>query len=115
MDLDIPVITDGTDKHLVLIDLRPMELNGTAVSLALEKAGIVVNKNTVPYDTASPFNPSGIRLGTPAITVRGMKEKEMEKIGDFIGDVLTNLNNDELLAKIKEEVRKLCLDFSDIF
>src|SRR5258708_5514358 len=86
-ELKIPIITDGTDKHLVLIDLRPLQLNGTAVALALENAGIIVNKNTVPYDTASPFNPSGIRLGTPAITTRGMKEPEMEIIGEWIAEV----------------------------
>ncbi len=112
IDLKIPVITNGTDKHLILIDLRSLEVNGSTAALALEKAGIIVNKNTVPFDTASPFNPSGIRLGTPAVTTRGMKEKEMEIIADWIGDVITNLDNEKRLKEINNEVKKLCSKFS---
>ncbi|HSX49061.1 MAG TPA: serine hydroxymethyltransferase [Candidatus Saccharimonadales bacterium] len=115
MDLKIPLITEGTDKHLLLIDLRPLEVNSSSVAIALEKAGIVVNKNTVPYDTASPFNPSGIRLGTPAITARGMKEKEMEKIGKWIADIITHPENEKLLKEINSEIKDLCSKFSDIF
>ncbi len=105
IDLKIPVVTSGTDKHLILIDLRPLEVNGTAVANALETAGIIVNKNTVPYDTASPMNPSGIRIGTPAITARGMGKKEMEKIADWIAEIIINKDS---AAKIKSDVRKLC-------
>jgi glycine hydroxymethyltransferase len=115
MDLNIPLVTSGTDKHLILIDLRPMELNGTRVAASLERAGIIVNKNSVPYDSASAFNPSGVRLGTPAVTARGMREKEMEKIADFIGEVMVNLENEKVLRRIRREVKNLCSDFSDIF
>ncbi len=109
IDLKIPVITNGTDKHLILIDLRPLEVNGTAVAKDLETAGIIVNKNTVPYDTASPFNPSGIRLGTPGLTTRGMGKKEMEQIGEWIAEIIVNPNS---AKKIAGEVRKLCNDYS---
>lgn len=115
MDLKIPLITDGTDKHLLLIDLRPLEVSSASVATSLEKAGIIVNKNTVPYDTASPFNPSGIRLGTPAITARGMKESEMKKIGEWIADVITHPEDVKLLKEIGSEVKDLCSKFSDIF
>jgi glycine hydroxymethyltransferase len=82
------VLTGGTDKHLVLIDMRNKNINGTEVALALEEANIVINKNTVPKDTSKPWRPSGIRLGTPAITTRGMKEGEMEKISEWIDTVI---------------------------
>lgn len=108
MDLKIPIVTGGTDKHLLLIDLRPLEVTGSSIALALETAGIIVNKNTVPYDTASPFNPSGIRLGTPAITVRGMKVKEMNQIGDWIAEIIVNPDS---AKKINSEVRALCRKF----
>ena len=83
------VVSDGTDKHLVLVDLRSVGLSGWVAAWALEYAGIVVNRNTVPYETASPFFPSGLRLGTPAVTTRGMKEKEMQYIADWIIKILT--------------------------
>ncbi|HJX01956.1 MAG TPA: serine hydroxymethyltransferase [Candidatus Humimicrobiaceae bacterium] len=85
------LVGGGTDKHLVVVDLRNKKLNGWFAALALEKAGIIVNKNTVPYDTSSPFYPSGIRLGTPAITVRGMKEKEMDIISLWINEIINHL------------------------
>ncbi len=108
IDLKIPVITNGTDKHLLLIDLRPLEINGAFAANALETAGIIVNKNTVPFDTASPFNPSGIRLGTPALTVRGMAEDEMEKIGEWITEIIVNPKS---VLRIKKEVKTLCSKF----
>src|SRR5260221_1048213 len=108
IDLKIPVITNGTDKHLILIDLRPLEVNGTAVANDLETAGIIVNKNTVPYDTSSPFNPSGIRLGTPAITTRGMGKYEMEQIGEWIAEIIVNPDS---AKKIAGKVRKLCHNY----
>lgn len=108
IDLKIPIITNGTDKHLLLIDLRSLEINGTIAGANLEKAGIIVNKNTVPYDTASPFNPSGIRLGTPAITARGMKEKEMKIIAEWIAEVLVN---EDSADKISKEVKNLTRKF----
>lgn len=88
IDRKYTVISKGTDKHLVLIDLRNKEISGWHLALALEKIGIVTNKNSVPFDTASAFYPSGIRLGTQALTVRGMKEKEMMTIADLIDEVV---------------------------
>lgn len=88
MNAGFDVVTGGTDKHLVLVDLRPTGVSGWVVALALEQAGIIVNRNTVPGETASPFFPSGIRLGTPAVTTRGMKEREMRRIASWIAEVL---------------------------
>jgi glycine hydroxymethyltransferase len=85
------VVSGGTAKHLILLDLRPQETNGWLAATALEAAGFVVNRNTVPFDTASPFYPSGIRLGTPAVTVRGMKEPEMETIAKHIVKLIESL------------------------
>ncbi len=110
------LISGGTDNHLLLIDLTKKEVNGTIAALALETAGIVLNKNAVPNDLMPPFFPSGIRLGTPAITTRGMKEKEMVKIAKFINEVINicpkpKLPNDKkeravLWKKVKEEIKK---------
>ncbi len=109
IDLEIPVITNGTDKHLLLIDLRPLEVNAGVAATALEAAGIIVNKNTVPFDTASPFNPSGIRLGTPALTTRGMGAKEMHQIAVWIAEIITNPDSAQ---QIHPEVNKLCRQYS---
>lgn len=84
----LKVVSGGTDKHLVLVDLRQQNLSGWTVGWALEEAGIIANRNTVPYDTGSPFYPSGLRLGTPALTSRGMKEPEMKKISSWILEVI---------------------------
>jgi len=80
----LTLVSGGTDNHLMLVDLRPQNLSGKDVAEALEKEGIIVNKNTIPFETGSPFNPSGVRLGTPAVTARGMKEKEMKEIAGKI-------------------------------
>ncbi|MBI4096446.1 MAG: serine hydroxymethyltransferase [Candidatus Levybacteria bacterium] len=93
---DFNLISGGTDNHLLLIDLSNKKVNGAVAALALEVAGIVVNKNAVPEDTLPPFYPSGIRLGTPAITTRGMKEKEMVKIGKWINEVISEVSNQVL-------------------
>jgi glycine hydroxymethyltransferase len=108
VNLGYDIVSGGTDKHLVLIDLRNKDLNGWFAALALEKAGVVVNRNTVPYDTASPFYPSGLRLGTPAITARGMREKEIDKISIWIDKILKHLGHREIPEE-KEE-RKVYLD-----
>ena len=93
------VASGGTDNHVMLIDLRPQGLDGKTVQETLDEAGITVNKNSIPFDTASPFRPSGIRIGTPAVTTRGMKEPEMEQIADAIHKVLSNIGNYAVLAE----------------
>ena len=106
------VVSGGTDNHMVLIDVKAnKKLTGAQVEKALGKAGITVNKNGIPYDTEKPMITSGIRIGSPAMTSRGMKEAEMKEIADFILQVVDNIDNDEKLAEIKEEVKKLCLKF----
>ncbi len=102
------LITGGTDNHLILIDLRNKGISGKETQIRLEKAGITINKNTIPFDPNPPFNPSGIRLGTPAITTRGMKEKEMKKIAAWINKVILNPKS---CLKIRKEVKNLCEKF----
>jgi len=105
----IKLVTNGTDNHLILIDLRPFGIGlGKEIAIALEEAGICCNANTVPYDESTPFKPSGLRLGTPVLTTRGMKESEMEIIGKYIADIIKARENIELKAIIKEKVRNLC-------
>jgi len=101
----------GTDNHLMLVDLRKSELTGKVAQEALDKARITVNKNAVPFDTRSPFVTSGIRIGTPAVTTRGMKEKEMEQIGDFIARALNHVADDQTLQTIAGAVGALCQKF----
>ena len=98
----------GTDNHLILIDLRNKNITGTEAQDLLEEAGITINKNSIPYDPAPPFKPSGIRMGTPAITSRGMKEKEMKKIAGWINEVISNPKS---VKKIREEIKKFCKNF----
>jgi len=105
------IVSGGTDNHLFLIDLTPQDITGKNAEAALDRAGIIVNKNTIPFETRSPFITSGLRVGTPALTTRGMKEKEMEKIGGWIAEVLKDIDNESKISRIKEEVKKLCLRF----
>jgi glycine hydroxymethyltransferase len=105
------LISDGTDTHLILADLTNKGVPGKVAQEALDKVGITLNKNTIPNDPRSPFDPSGIRLGTPAVTTRGMKEKEMEKIADWIDRALTSTNDDQALAAIRKEVQTLSRKF----
>lgn len=131
---DFDLVSGGSDNHLILIDLRNKGVNGAVAALALEVAGIVMNKNGVPFDTMPPFYPSGIRLGTPAITTRGMKEKEMKKIAEWMKQVIDEVSelslpedkeerkevwknhkaaiikNKKLIA-ISKEVKKMCSKF----
>ena len=93
---NLSLVTGGTDNHLILIDLRNKKVNGRVAALALEKSGIVLNYNGVPGDIMPPLYASGIRLGTPAITTRGMKEKDMEKIGDWYEKVIKEVEGMEL-------------------
>ncbi len=112
MEKGYHVISGGTDNHLMLIDLRPKgEISGRDAENALIKADITINKNMVPFDTRSPFVTSGIRVGTAAITTRGMKEVEMEKTVDLIDDVLMNKDDDKKLKEIKEGVNSWMGDF----
>jgi glycine hydroxymethyltransferase len=101
----------GTDNHLMLVDLRKSELTGKAAQETLDRARITVNKNAVPFDTRSPFVTSGIRIGTPAVTTRGMKEREMERIGDFIVRALKHPADEQVLRTIAGEVGELCRQF----
>jgi glycine hydroxymethyltransferase len=105
------VVSGGTDNHLVLVSFLNKNFSGKDADAALGNAGITVNKNTVPGETRSPFVTSGIRIGSPALTSRGMKEAEFELIANKIADVLDNINDDTLHAKIKEEMKELASNF----
>ena len=110
-DNGIKIVSGGTDTHLLLVDLRPQDITGKDAEAALEKAGITVNKNTVPFETRSPFVTSGIRIGAPALTTRGMKEKEMEQIGEMIIQTLGKIEDDTYHKKTRKKVRDLCEQF----
>jgi len=105
------LVSDGTDNHLLLVDLNNKKIGGKEAEKALDEAGITLNKNTIPFDPNPPFTPSGIRMGTPAVTTRGMKEAEMEIIANLMNDAINNADKPNELSKIKEKVRKLCLKF----
>ena len=105
------IVSGGTDNHLMLVDLRPKGVTGKLAEESLEKAGITCNKNAIPNDPEKPFITSGVRLGTPAITARGMKEDESVKIAEMIIKVLENVNDDEKIAEVRNEVLKLTEKF----
>jgi glycine hydroxymethyltransferase len=111
IDQGYKIVSGGTDTHLMLLDLRPQDITGKDAEAALEKAGITVNKNTVPFETRSPFVTSGVRIGTPALTTRGMKENEMRKIGEMIIRTLEKVEDDSLHAETRKKVRELCDQF----
>lgn len=111
MSHNFKIISDGTGNHLMLVDLTNKELSGKKAEKALGVANITVNKNMIPFDTKSPFVTSGIRVGTAAVTTRGMKEPEMDQIGDLINKAVANYENEEELHKVKEEVKALCAKF----
>lgn len=108
---DYQIISGGTDNHLMLIDLHNKNISGKQAENALVKADITCNKNMVPFDDKSPFVTSGIRLGTPAVTSRGMKEKDMQKIADWIDQIVQDSENEQLLAKVKGEVNEYMNQF----
>jgi glycine hydroxymethyltransferase len=109
MENGIRVISWGTENHIILLDVfGSLGISGKEAEIALEKVGISCNKNMIPYDTRKPMDPSGIRLGTPAITTRGMKEVATKEVADIIIKALKNHSNDEALAHLKKEVKKLC-------
>ena len=107
------IISGGTDNHMMLIDLRPKDANltGKLAENALVKADITINKNAVPFETRSPFVTSGIRIGTPAITTRGMKVKDMETVANLIDRVLMNPEDESNLSAVKSEVNTLMTTF----
>jgi glycine hydroxymethyltransferase len=105
------MVAGGTDNHLFLIDLSNKGITGLQAQEALERSGIMANKNLIPFDSKGPNVTSGIRIGTPAVTTRGMKEKEMDLICEFIDRVLTNLDDEALQRETKESVKELCKKF----
>lgn len=111
MEHGFNILSGGTDTHLVLVDLTNKSLTGKLAEETLEKAGITVNKNAVPFDPHPPMVTSGIRIGTPAITTRGMKETEIEIISDLINKALENKDNEDMLKSIQSEVKELCVKF----
>jgi glycine hydroxymethyltransferase len=107
----LELVSGGTDNHLILIDLTNKNVTGKDAEAALGRANITVNKNTVPFETKSPFVTSGIRIGTPALTTRGMKEKEMEIIGQWICDIIDNIENEKYISEIGAKVKELASGF----
>ena len=110
-ELGYRLVSGGTDTHLLLVDLRSKGITGKEAEEALDKAGITVNKNTIPYDPQKPFIASGIRIGTPAITTRGMKETEARRIVELIDRVLSNVGREQIYKEVRQEVNKLLKEF----
>ena len=111
VSLGFYIISGGTDNHLMLVDLRSKNVTGKDAQEALDQAGITVNKNAVPFDDKSPLITSGIRIGSPALTTRGMKEKEMEYIGGLIDEVITNIGKADVYKSVAKKVEDLCTTF----
>ena len=105
------IVTGGTDCHMFLVDLRPKGITGKLAEEALDLAGITVNKNAIPFDPEKPFIASGIRIGTPAVTSRGLKVKDMTTLAGWINRAITNHQNPKELSKIRAEVKSLCLKY----
>jgi len=110
-DRGFRLVSGGTDNHLLLVDLSDKGLTGAKAEKVLERSGITVNKNTIPFDTQSPRVTSGIRIGTPGVTTRGLKEREMEEVGNYISELLTRPDDDRLARDIKTKIRSLCERF----
>lgn len=108
---DLRLVSGGTDNHLVLVDVTPLGIGGSVAEETLDKCGITINKNMIPYDQRQPMDPSGIRIGTPALTTRGMGTDQMKQIGRWIIAALSNPNDDAKLAAISGEIKTLCEDF----
>lgn len=111
MDNNFNLVSGGTDNHLILIDLRNKNITGKDAEKALQEAGITLNKNTIPFDEQKPWVASGIRIGTPAVTTRGMREPQMEYIGELITKVLENIDDAGVRGEVKQEVKELCGEF----
>jgi glycine hydroxymethyltransferase len=112
LERGFPIITGGTDNHLLLIDMTPKGLAGKPYAKALERAGIVCNCNSIPFDPRKPFDPSGIRLGTPAVTSRGMGPGEMKRIAAWMDEVAKHMDDEPLIERIRGEVREICKGFN---
>jgi len=111
LDKGYNLVSGGTDNHLILVDVRNKNLTGKEAEHLLDEVGITVNKNAIPYDPQSPNVTSGIRIGTPALTSRGMKEQEMERIADLMDKALTSGNDEIVKAKISKEIKAMCEEF----
>ena len=111
MENGFDLVSGGTDNHLMLLDLTRMDITGKDAEETLDRAGITANKNVVPFDTRSPFVTSGIRIGTPVLTTRGMKEAEMKQVAGFMAKALTNKDNPAVIDTIRQEVKALCNAF----
>ena len=111
IDQGFRLVSGGTDNHLMLVDVGSRELTGRVAEVALERAGITVNKNAIPFDPHPPMVASGIRIGTPAVTTRGMRESEMETVGALIGRVLASPDDAHVQQMVRAEVESLCRKF----
>ncbi len=110
-DMGYKIISDGTDNHLIVVDMTSKNIKGKDVEIILDKIGISVSRSTIPNDPNPPMNPSGVRFGTPALTTRGMKEKEIEIISSWINKAIENKDNEDVLNNIKKEVEEMCGNF----
>ncbi|HEX2557663.1 MAG TPA: serine hydroxymethyltransferase, partial [Nitrososphaera sp.] len=112
MNRGFKLITNGTDNHLILADVKTsFDLDGQEVETVLDKIGLTLNKNAIPNDTLPPFRPGGVRLGTPAMTTRGLKEKDMETIAEWMHQAIKSRNDEPTLNKLRNEVKEFCLQF----
>ena len=111
MSLGFQLVTGGTDNHLMVVDLTNKDISGKQGERALSLAGITVNKNTVPFDPRSPFDPSGIRLGTPALTTRGMKEAEMKQVAAWIDEAIKHHDDESYLTSLHSRITEFALGF----
>jgi glycine hydroxymethyltransferase len=105
------LVTGGTDNHLILVDLTPKNVSGKIAAKALDRAGIESNYNSIPFDPRKPFDPSGLRIGTPSITSRGMGKTEMLKLADWMDQVVRAPDDEKVLARIAREVKDVCASF----
>jgi glycine hydroxymethyltransferase len=105
------LVTGGTDNHLILLDLRSKNITGKVAAKALDRAGIVGNYNSIPFDPRKPFDPSGFRIGTPSITSRGMGKEEMVRLAGWMDQVVTNATDDKLIERVASEVSEMCKSF----
>ncbi|MDK2891878.1 serine hydroxymethyltransferase [Methanohalophilus sp.] len=105
------IVSGGTDNHLMLMDLNKFDITGKDGEAIMSKAGVIINKNTIPFETRGPFITSGLRAGTPAVTTRGMKEEQMDDIAGYLDTVLRNPNDEKILAEVSADIQQLCTDF----